>query len=449
MLYKRDNSDCVKDSSTCSVRGLFSGFALLALFTVSLLLLAQTAIASVNGGVGFQDIPKGYNCITCHQDLDDEVLTPPVNNWMESAHRVAGVKCADCHGGDPADEDMAMDPAAGFIGKPKPADIPALCAKCHANAKLMRLYDKKSDQYALYSASVHGQKVKEGDTEAPTCVDCHGKHKILRVKDPKSTVNRANIPNTCGSCHAKKEIFEKRGKPSNQLELYKKSRHYELFSKGDNLVPTCVDCHGNHGVANVKKESVQTVCFKCHAQQADFYKASAHYVAFKKEGQPVCLHCHNNHDIVSPSVDKFAGTTDIDCVSCHKEGSAQYEAGLKIRDSVVAGIVAMEAGNQALGDFGHNAEGGFDISDLEESVSKMEDSVKELHTLTHKMKVDEIVTSSDAIVKISGDVVKKIDAMWSELKIRRLGLAAAWLVFFGLTWAIWQKSKALDKLRED
>ncbi len=395
-------------------------------------------------------IPEQYNCITCHLDMEDETITPPVNEWKESVHRTAGVMCHDCHGGNPADDDLAMDPdESGFTGKPEPQDIPELCAKCHADAKKMRQYNKRADQYALYSGSVHGRKLAKGDIEAPSCVSCHGKHKILRVKDPQSMVNRNMVIETCGGCHSDKAKFEKRRKPFNQLALYKKSRHYDLLSKGDLLVPTCVDCHGNHGVLSTKSERVRTVCFKCHGQQAEAYKQSPHFKAYKEEGEPLCFTCHNNHDVEKPGVAKFSGENDNDCIGCHDEKSKAYLTGIEIQSALTSTISALQEGGTALADLKENGHGGFETSSLEEKIAKAHENLTELHSTTHGLNVETIKKDSEKIIQSSQSVSNKVASFWAEIKTRHRGLAVAWIVFLGFGYSLFTWSRVVDKQRDE
>jgi len=399
-----------------------------------------SAPSSAPGGV-MPEIPENYNCITCHLDLEDEVLTPPVDEWKVSVHREAGVKCADCHGGNPLDEDNAMDPKAGFVGETAIIDIPMLCAKCHSNAKMMRSYNQRADQYDLYSGSVHGRKLLSGDKEAPTCVSCHGKHKILRVKDPNSRVFRKNIPETCGGCHSQKAVFEKRHKPFNQLALYKKSWHYEKFSNGDLLVPTCVDCHSNHGVISSKSQRTQKVCFNCHSSQTDYYKASPHWDAYQKQGEPICLNCHNYHDILRPSADKFTGDNDSDCVGCHDQSGEAYKTGVKIQAVMKSTISSFKMASAKLKYFNDNAHGGFETSDISEKIAKAAERLKELNAITHNMNVQAVSGESEKIVKATDSVSASIAYMWEEIRTRKIGLVTAWIVFIGLIFTLWMKSK--------
>jgi len=409
----------------------------------------QAATPAVVQPTASNQQPEEYNCINCHKEMEDERLKTPVTDWQESAHAQAGVKCADCHGGDPVNVDRAMEPSAGFIGKPKPIDIPKLCAKCHSDAKKMRVHNLRSDQFALYSDSVHGRKALAGDEGAPTCVSCHGKHKILKVKDPNSKVARKNIPDTCGSCHSKKEIFEKRGRKSDQLEKYRKSRHHELFAKGDLLAPTCFDCHGNHGIQPVTTERTQTVCFTCHTRQAEYYKTSKHWDAWQKKGEPVCRHCHSNHDVVRPTPAKFTGDGDNDCSACHDEKSAQYATGKEIQQVVMSAVSAAENAGAALDDFEKSAHGGFEMGDIKDKMDKAKEGIKELHTLTHKMDLDALKKKSEGLMQVSRMVSDAVTKMRAEVKTRWIGLVAACAILIGFMAALWLKSRQVDKARDD
>ena len=65
----------------------------------------------------------------------------------------------------------------------------------------MEQYGVKGVQVETYDESYHGIAVKFGQKQAANCASCHGVHDILPASDPKSRVNVANIPKTCGGCH--------------------------------------------------------------------------------------------------------------------------------------------------------------------------------------------------------------------------------------------------------
>ncbi len=108
-------------------------------------------------------------CIDCHAGAEDPPrLVGIVKHWKASVHGENGVKCNNCHGGDPTDFILAMDPEAGFRGKPSPKAIPAFCGRCHIG-----VYDN-------YKVSAHQKALSEGK-DAPTCVTCHTNHDVKKV----------------------------------------------------------------------------------------------------------------------------------------------------------------------------------------------------------------------------------------------------------------------------
>src|SRR5437762_10952002 len=117
---------------------------------------------------------KKSSSIDCHSRLDDPRLSAPAKLFDNDIHRARGLSCNDCHGGDAnADtKEAAKDPRKGYLGKPKTLDIPAYCGKCHSDANLMKRFNPslRVDQEKEYYTSVHGQKLKAGETRAATCI---------------------------------------------------------------------------------------------------------------------------------------------------------------------------------------------------------------------------------------------------------------------------------------
>ena len=86
-----------------------------------------------------------------------------------------------CHGGDPRDAANAMNPARGFLGKPKEREIPGFCGRCHVGV------------LENYRASAHGKALGQG---GPTCVTCHGNHRVVRAS--LELINEKS----CSRCHS-------------------------------------------------------------------------------------------------------------------------------------------------------------------------------------------------------------------------------------------------------
>lgn len=138
-------------------------------------------------------------CTVCHSDKQVEL--------QGSTHAREGIKCVDCHGGDPTAQTVAGAHINNFRRSFDRKQIVELCATCHSDQAKMKPYGIPTDQFALYRTSVHGQKWAQGDARVAVCSDCHGHHRVLAADDPKSPVFRENIPQTCGKCHANAEMM--------------------------------------------------------------------------------------------------------------------------------------------------------------------------------------------------------------------------------------------------
>jgi hypothetical protein len=118
-------------------------------------------------------------CIKCHGAMPGR-LGEPVKLWKGSIHAANGISCHNCHGGDPTDMAMAMNPARGFLGAPKSGAIPEFCGRCHVGVK------------EDYLASAHGHALGRG---GPQCVTCHSNHAVI-----KATPDLINSRD-CTRCH--------------------------------------------------------------------------------------------------------------------------------------------------------------------------------------------------------------------------------------------------------
>jgi len=142
----------------------------------ALLLASILALAAPSPSTAQEEIV----CIRCHGAQQGR-LGDPVKLWRESIHAANGIACNNCHGGDPKDLINAMSPARGFLGKPKEADIPAFCGRCHVGVE------------KDYRTSAHGRALGKG---GPTCVTCHGNHRVLKAS--LDIINET----TCTRCHS-------------------------------------------------------------------------------------------------------------------------------------------------------------------------------------------------------------------------------------------------------
>ncbi|MBI5183685.1 MAG: cytochrome c3 family protein [Nitrospinae bacterium] len=351
----------------------------------------------------FADEETKISCVVCHSELNGPILEA-VNQWKRSIHKNVGVTCADCHGGNPNSIENAMDKKAGFRGKPKVEDIPGLCANCHADAKKMRQYNIRVDQYVEYKTSIHGILLEKGDTNVATCVSCHGNHEIRKKNDPLSTVYHTNVPETCGKCHSDREKMRPYGIPINQLDDYKKSYHGQILYnkvKGKNpaLAPNCADCHGIHGAIPPGVNEVVNVCGNCHTKTAGYYREGPHYQAMQEIGLPRCVDCHGNHNIQFPSVEMFTGKGRGECGGCHEEGSPPFKKGERVKELLVKAIRGIEEGEEEVKEIRYS---GRNIDELLLDIDEARGMVTEAITITHTLDLERVK-------KLLDDSTKRID----------------------------------------
>jgi hypothetical protein len=223
---------------------------------------------------------KRVECSTCHSEAASDVQT--------SVHSVLGKEgCANCHG---AAHDI--DRAAKLL--------PQLCGTCHAG----ELKD--------FLSSAHGAALKSGDPQSPNCLTCHGAiHKILAAQDPAAPTAKANLPATCGSCHADRAFLSGHQIPfAHPVESYQAGVHGRALAAGNQKAASCSDCHSAHNIYGVRDArstinhwNIPKTCGTCHSEIANLYNTSVHgqAVAHGAADAPVCTDCHGDHTILAPN----------------------------------------------------------------------------------------------------------------------------------------------------
>jgi DnaJ-class molecular chaperone len=249
-------------------------------------------------------------CVGCH--------ARQVGQYRDSIHGRArqrgdadAATCASCHGA-----------AHTLVGKTDPRaptyhlNLPRTCAQCHADSALARRHNiAVGNVYQLYMDSIHGRAVtKSGLLVAANCSDCHGSHGIKPRTDPASRVAHANVPATCGGCHA------------GVLEAYAKSVHGRAQAAGRPGAPVCTDCHSAHQIRRVEAAPWQLEaireCGTCHEESLKTYRDTFHgkvtTLGFTRVAK--CADCHGSHGIL-PAADPSStvSTTRIvsTCRQCH------------------------------------------------------------------------------------------------------------------------------------
>lgn len=279
-------------------------------------------------------------CIGCHGTPgltlpleNGEILDLYVNpeDHANSIHGQLGYACVQCHaqvGNYPHPPFQATDIRQASI------KLYEVCQRCHIQ------------EYRLALDSHHAFELQSGNPQAAICTDCHTAHSIRQLLDPQTRQTlpeaRVWIPETCAKCHSL--IYEK----------YKDSVHGSaLIGEGNPDVPTCIDCHGVHNIAdpttNFFRLKSPQICAGCHTDPrimgkygistdvlttyvADFHGTTV--AIFEKlspdaeTNKPVCYDCHGVHDIVRAS-DPQKGLSVRQnllarCQVCHPDATTNF-----------------------------------------------------------------------------------------------------------------------------
>ncbi len=187
-------------------------------------------------------------CGECHTDVRDQYLAGV--HGADYARGVVDVPvCTDCHSGH--DMRRAKDPASSVYA----ARIGAVCSRCHDDERLSRRYGFQIARLETYESSFHGTAIKFGETRVANCASCHGFHEILPSSDPRSSVAPANLPKTCGKCHAgagrnfaKGKMHGSTGGPANPPARVVKSIYIVLIATMSFLFLVYITADIIHGV---------------------------------------------------------------------------------------------------------------------------------------------------------------------------------------------------------
>ncbi len=388
---------------------------------------------------------KKDSCIECHSQMEGQ-LGDAVHLMKDDIHRSRGLSCVDCHGGDGSLDDPAgaMNPKRGFVGAPKPKDIPAFCGRCHSDVEFMKKFNpaQRVDQEREYATSVHGKLLKSGDQNVATCSSCHSHHGVRAVSDPLSTVYALNVAETCSKCHGSADYMKPYKIPSDQFEKYKSSVHARaLYDRQDISAPTCNDCHGNHGAAPPGLASVANVCGQCHVRQSELFASSPHKAVFDTMRVGECIQCHSNHGIASPS-DEMIGVGDKSvCTSCHVEGDNGFSAAGRMRSLVDQLSSKVDSAFEIL----NRAErAGMEVSRPRFEMSEARDSLTHARVLIHAFNTDEVEKVALPGLEIAEKGHRAGEAALGEWSFRRKGLGVSLFFILFMALLIYLKIRQIE-----
>jgi hypothetical protein len=386
---------------------------------------------------------EGVNtCVDCHLALDGKHADITAH-WQRSIHAERDVSCADCHGGDPSANTVndSMSPDAGYVGAVSKAEIPALCASCHADVSLMRQYDLPTDQYAKYNESIHGIRLAEGDTDVTTCFDCHGGHQILSANDPASSVYPANVPGLCAGCHSDEDLMAPYDIPTNQFDLYRQSVHgHALLDQQDLRAPNCATCHGTHGAAPPGFEEVANVCGSCHGATQDYYLKSPHAQAV--DGAPKCVTCHGRYDVSKPSDALYLGAEPRHCGACHTPDSAPGQIVQSLYDNITGAVQAYEAAEDEVQ---IARQVGMLVAPLEGRLREANTSLITARAAQHTLDITTVRERTDDARAIAEEVEAGAEAAIAESEFRRRAMVVAVAAIVLTIVALYLLKRELDR----
>jgi cytochrome b subunit of formate dehydrogenase len=288
--------------------------------------------------------PKKVDCGQCHADAVSANSNGIHAKAIAAGNKKAAV-CINCHGAP-----HEILPSADPKSKTYRTNIPTTCATCHSQKFVMESSGLSAQPLFSYKESVHGRAVAQGSLKAAVCTDCHGHHEILSPRDQKSSINKFNIPNTCGQCHGAIR------------DEFAKSIHGKAVARGNFQAPVCTDCHGIHNIKShidpkssvASQQIARTTCGQCHGGvkltqefgvpggRVTSYQDSYHGLA-KRLGSEVaanCASCHGVHDIL-PSSDPKSPTNKANlartCGKCHPGAGDKFAIGKVHLDAAPTG----------------------------------------------------------------------------------------------------------------
>ncbi|MCK5681935.1 hypothetical protein KAI46_14105, partial [bacterium] len=210
-------------------------------------------------------------CIKCHKEpnltsgrLDGSVANLHIvyDLFKETLHGQK-LECIDCH----EDAAAARHCRSGFQK--------VNCLACHSKIdglfpfsarerlkeKKIRIPKRKMVGDSYYQ-SKHGKALLAGKENAPNCYHCHTRHYVFGAKYGQATINRANLTETCGSCHKERKITTLLEHLTTfRLEAHRKGDMSFDYDRGN-----CIDCHQGEAVHGLKVN--EALCVRCHDTKA-------------------------------------------------------------------------------------------------------------------------------------------------------------------------------------
>lgn len=411
---------------------------------------------------GFIGVPKGDDiskaCAQCHSNAaimvkqfnsilprnQLEMLSASVHGKLTPRGNERIAECTTCHNAHGIVS--TKDPSSPVY----PLNVTKTCAKCHANPAFMRTYNPALpvDQLEKYRTSVHGKRNAQGDARVAACANCHGSHEIRSAADVKSKVYAANLPSTCGACHANPVYMKGYRIPTDQVRKFSTSVHGRaLLEKHDLGAPACNDCHGNHGAAPPSVESISKVCGTCHALNAALFASSPHKKAFDSRKLPECETCHGYHDIVAATDELLGVSPEAVCGWCHHE--TENAKGYRVAKTLRQLIDSLEVSEKRADSLVTNAEQkGMEVTEARFKLRDVRQARLQSRTMVHAFNEKEFREVIGKGLAPSSLVASEGQHAIDEYFFRRWGLGVATLIITIVAGSLYMTIRRIEKAQE-
>ena len=264
-----------------------------------------------------ETITQKVDCAACHAEPGQQ-HEASVHGRLLARGDENAPSCKECHGRH--DVKGRLNPASPIFA----TNIPTLCARCHreGEAAAVRYTGPEHEIVESYTESIHGKGLlRSGLTVTATCTNCHTAHRVLPRTDPASSVHRANVPRTCGTCH------------HGIQEAFELSIHHAMEGRTGKPLPVCNDCHTAHTIQRADvdgfKLDIMQKCGRCHGEIAETYFDTYHgkvsQLGYTKTAK--CYDCHGAHDIqpVSDPRSHLSRENVVEtCRKCHPGATRRF-----------------------------------------------------------------------------------------------------------------------------
>lgn len=223
-------------------------------FMIPVLTLFLMAGAGPVHGEDATKLVGNQACAECHDEMVAGFAASFHARAFSASNRYAAAGCESCHGpGSAHQQDQTRATIVSFArnGGRAAEQLSAQCLGCHA----------ASYAVTLWASGAH----RKNDVPCTSCHSIHGSGSLL----PRQ-------PETCFGCHR-----------NVKFEVSKRSHHPIVEGK-----ILCSDCHNPHGTLTprlVKADTLNELCYGCHADKRG---------PFIWEHAPVaenCVICHSPH----------------------------------------------------------------------------------------------------------------------------------------------------------